>query len=116
MTEKEIRRGDIFRVDFGRTENRPIKKSRPALIIQNDAGNRAAPITIVAAIREDAKKGLPIQVALPAGTAGLHKDSVVDCGILATVDKLELGDKIGRLSPAFMAQVDRAIRISLGLP
>jgi mRNA interferase MazF len=44
------RRGEIYLVDFDPTRGHEIKKTCPALIIQNDIGNRHSPITIVAAI------------------------------------------------------------------
>ena len=44
------RRGEIHLVSFDPTLGAEIKKTRPALVIQNDIGNRHSPITIVAAI------------------------------------------------------------------
>ena len=44
------RRSEIYLVDFDPTRGHEIKKTCPALIIQNDIGNRHSPITIVAAI------------------------------------------------------------------
>lgn len=102
-------------LDFGATAGGSIEKTRPALVVQNDAGNTASPMTIVAAIRHDARKGLPIHAAVPSGVGGLTKDSVVDCGILYTVLQTDLGPKRGALPPGLMAEVDRALRISLGL-
>ncbi len=57
------RRGEIYEVNFERSEGARIKKTRPAVIIQNDVGNRYAPHTIVAAIRAAERKGfLPVFV------------------------------------------------------
>jgi mRNA interferase MazF len=44
------RRGEVWLVNFDPTVGAEIQKTRPALIIQNDVGNRASSITIVAAV------------------------------------------------------------------
>jgi hypothetical protein len=46
----DLRRGDIYLCSFDPTVGHEIKKTRPALVIQNDIGNRFSPLTIVAAI------------------------------------------------------------------
>ena len=44
------KRGEVYLVNFDPTIGAEIKKTRPALIIQNDIANRWSPITIVAAL------------------------------------------------------------------
>jgi len=44
------RRGDVYLVSFDPTFGAEIRKTRPALVIQNDVANRWSPVTIVAAI------------------------------------------------------------------
>ena len=91
------------------------KTGRPALIVQNNAGNTHSPETIVVAIRHDTRKGLPIHVQVPAGTGGLKKESVIDCGKIYTLLQVDLGDSLGHLPENYMNQVDRALKISLSL-
>ena len=43
-------RGEVYVVAFDPTLGAEIRKTRPALILQNDIANRSSPITIVAAI------------------------------------------------------------------
>ena len=45
-----VKRGEIYLVSFDPTVGHEIKKTRPALIIQNDIGNRYSPLAIVAAM------------------------------------------------------------------
>ena len=45
-------RGEIYLVNFDPTIGSEIKKTRPALILQNDVSNQYSPITIVAAIKK----------------------------------------------------------------
>ena len=44
------RRGDRYMVHFDPTVGHEIRKTRPAVIIQNDISNQHSPVTIVAAI------------------------------------------------------------------
>jgi mRNA interferase MazF len=44
------RRGEIYLVSFGPTVGHEIKKTRPAIVIQNNISNEHSPVTIVAAI------------------------------------------------------------------
>ena len=44
------KRGEVYLVNFDPTVGAEIKKTRPALVIQNNVGNRYSPVTIVAAI------------------------------------------------------------------
>lgn len=51
---------------------------------------------------------------LPA-TTGLPRDSVVNVTALATLNKTDLSDRIGEVSPNIMHEVDRGLRRVLGL-
>jgi len=42
-------RGDIYLVEFDPARGHKIQKTQPAVVIQNDIGNRHSPVTIVAA-------------------------------------------------------------------
>jgi mRNA interferase MazF len=53
------RRGEIYLVNFDPALGAEIKKTRPALVLQNDIANRHSPITIVAAITSKYDKALP---------------------------------------------------------
>jgi mRNA interferase MazF len=45
----------------------------------------------------------------------LPRDSVVNVTALVTLNKLDLTDRVGRLSLTLMNQVDRGLRRALGL-
>jgi mRNA interferase MazF len=57
----------------------------------------------------------PFQVPLRAPEGGLTRDSKVLLDQIRTVDKSRLGDRLGALTPERMAEVDKAILISLGV-
>jgi len=112
---KEIKRGEIYRVDWNPRRGSEQSGIRPALVIQNDVGNRTSPTTIVAAITTAIKRPYPFLVRIKKEESGLPKDSSVNLAVIMTIDKSRLGDKCGELDDVKMAQVDNAIKVSLAL-
>jgi mRNA interferase MazF len=108
-------RGEIWLVNFEPTIGAEIRKTRPALVIQNDIGNRASPITIVAAITSTLKRAYPFQVYLAGGEGGLNVGSVVTLNHIRSIDRQRLVRKLGALSNETMMKVDQAIMISLSI-
>ncbi|MBU0560505.1 MAG: type II toxin-antitoxin system PemK/MazF family toxin [Bacteroidetes bacterium] len=111
-------RGDVYLVNLDPIIGKEIGKSRPAVIIQNNIGNKFSPVTIIAPISstKEITKPLPIMIFLKKGEAGLTEDSYVDCGQIRTVDKDErLITKFGALDNSKILEVDKAIKISLSL-
>jgi len=110
------RRGEVYLVAFDPTLGAEIRKTRPALIIQNDIANRASPITIVAALTTKFDQELyPTEVLIRAPEGGLDADSVVLLNQIRSVDRRRLAQRLGRLTPQTMRLVDRALLRSLGL-
>lgn len=94
-----------------------IKKTRPALVIQNDITNEWLGTTIVAPITSAVRVPLsPTHVLIVKGEpAGLDTTSVALFEQVRTIDRKRLVKPIGRLDPKALAQVDEAIAITLGL-
>jgi mRNA interferase MazF len=110
------RRGQVYLVAFAPTLGAEIRKTRPAVIIQNDVGNRVAATTIVGAVTSQVKDlPYPFEVVLEAGEGGLSRRSAVLLNQVRTVDRTRLVRRLGTLSPETMRKVDRALVISLGL-
>ena len=111
------KRGDIYLVNFDPTLGAEIRKTRPALILQNDIANKYSPVTIVAAISSKFDDPLyPTEVLISAkARTGLAVDSVVLLNQFRTVDKKRLAKQLGTLSSAKMEEVNQALRISVGL-
>ena len=110
------KRGSVYLVRFDPTEGSEIRKTRPALIIQNDIGNRFSNITIVAAITS--KFQVPVHrtnVLIKAPEGGLSIDSVVRLDQIRSVDTRRLVQRLGAVKPITLTKVDQAIKISLGL-
>ncbi len=109
-------RGEIYLVNFDPTLGSEIKKTRPALIIQNDVANQHSPVTIVAAITSKYDDRLyPTEVLIPAGSGGLKQDSVVLLNQIRSIDRQRLAKRLGEVEAEVMKKVDSAIKISLGL-
>ncbi|MCH8041068.1 MAG: type II toxin-antitoxin system PemK/MazF family toxin [Nitrospinae bacterium] len=109
------KRGEIYLVNFDPTLGSEIKKTRPALILQNDTANRWSPITIVAAITSQFKEPLyPTEVLLKAPEGKLEIDSVVLLNQIRSIDKRRLVKRLGVVKPETMTQVEQAILISFG--
>ena len=110
------RRGEVYLVNFDPTVGAEIKKTRPALVLQNDVANRYSPITIVAALTSHFEEPLyPTEVLLAVGEGGMNVGSVVLLNQIRSIDKRRLTTRLGALRPLTMEKIDRALSISLGL-
>ena len=123
-----VKRGEIYWVEFD-----PIKGSeqdglRPALVVQNDVGNRFSPTTVVAAVtRTIPPRQYPFVVIAEPDESGLSARSVVNCSQLATIQQSGSASRlrpprgesevrvIGQLSGEKLAEVDAALRFNLAL-
>jgi mRNA interferase MazF len=112
-----IRRGEIYLVSFDPTIRHEIKKTRPALVIQNNVGNKYSPLTIVAAITSKVSAVLyPVEVIVqPSKANGLSALSAIRLDQIRTVDKRRLVRRMGAVDSSVIQMVEEAIQISLGL-
>ncbi|MGO9056077.1 MAG: type II toxin-antitoxin system PemK/MazF family toxin [Candidatus Binataceae bacterium] len=110
-------RGAVVEFNLDSVVGSEASKTRRCVVIQNDVGNRFSPNVIVAAITgaENVPKQYPVDVRIPRGEGGLAKDSVVQCNQIRSADEKRLVRTLGQLSPATMATVDKALKISLAL-
>ena len=110
------KRGEIYLVNFDPATGAEIRKTRPALILQNDIANRYSSVTIVAAITSFSDKDgktYPTEVFIGVSEGGLDNDSITLLNQIRTIDKRRLVKKLGVLKDKTMAQIDKAIQISL---
>lgn len=119
MAKKQIipKRGEVYLVNFDPTLGSEIKKTRPALILQNNIANRYGSTTIVAALTgyDAGESEYPSEVLVQAPEGGLAKDSLVLLSQIRTIDKQRLLHKLGRLKSETMLRVEKALLISLGM-
>lgn len=111
----KIHRGDIYYMDFGNQPGSTVHGIRPAMVVQNNVGNRHSPTVIVAAITTEIKKTRqPTHVQL-GSKFGLPQESMLMLEQLTTIDKVMLRQYIGAVDEAFMKTVDRALSVSVGI-
>jgi mRNA interferase MazF len=107
-------RGDVILVDIPFSGAVGYKR-RPAVVTSVDAFNLAGAKLVVAAITSNVSPPFrPGDILLNDWrAAGLLKPSAVR-GVLATVDKADIGRKLGALSAGNFAQVEHGIANILG--
>lgn len=112
-----IERGAVHWADLGEPRGSRPAKRRPVLVVQADGYNASRLRTVVVAVitPNTAIAEHAGNVFLPAGMAGLHKDSVVNVTSLLTLDKSELDPPVGRVSAAVLHRVDTGLRAVLDL-
>jgi mRNA interferase MazF len=109
----EIKRGDIFFVDWSPSRGSEQAGHRPSVVVQNDAfnSNDRYPNTVVVTMSKSGRE-VPTHVKVPQGpTNNLSEPlSFVKCEQLLTISKSRLTNRIGRLTEDELAQVDAAVR------
>lgn len=107
-------RGEIWMVDLPVGHGSEQHGRRPALVIQNNVGNRLARTTIVAVVTTTLKPN-PVTVVLNKGEGGLKQVSMVNLSQVFTIDKQRLDRRLGTLGPEAIGRVGEAIRVSLDI-
>ncbi|HZK22620.1 MAG TPA: type II toxin-antitoxin system PemK/MazF family toxin [Atopostipes sp.] len=110
-----IKRGEVYYADLSPVVGSEQGGVRPVLILQNNVGNKYSPTVIVAAITSKIDKSrVPTHVAI-GKDKGLTDDSVALLEQIRTIDKQRLTDKITHLNDDIMKEVDKALKISIGI-
>ncbi len=110
------KRGEVYLVNFDPTIGSEIRKTRPALVVQNNIANRYSPITIVAAITSQIGERIyPTEVLMEAGQSDLNRRCVVLLNQIRAIDKRRLVKKLAAFDSILMKRVNQALEISLGL-
>lgn len=110
-----IKRGDILLVDFEGAKCSEQGGIRPALVIQNDIGNRYSPTTVVCPITSRDKKLLPTHMEIDTEESGLKMKSVVLFEQIRTIDKSRVIKKIGHCGDSLNESMYKCLEISFGM-
>ena len=113
----DIRRGEIYWIDWNPARGSEQAGRRPGLVIQTDIANAvsAYPVTIVCAISSKLK-GYPSMVRVnPYEENGLTEVSEVNSAQIMTVQKDRLVNRIGRLSAADVKKVEEKLAYMIGI-
>lgn len=111
-----MRQGEVYWLRL-RGEGSEPDGRRPVVVVQHDRYNRSAiATTVVAAITSNLlRAGVPGNVRLRKGEAGLDRASVVNVTQVLTVDRDRIKERIGALSPARISEVLRGLALVLGI-
>jgi|AntRauTorckE6833_2_1112554.scaffolds.fasta_scaffold84896_2 mRNA interferase MazF len=110
-----LRRGDVVIVRFDPAEGHEMKKTRPAVIVQNDIGNKNSSTTIVAPTT-GTYRGYPFEVLVEASDSPFEKDSSVRLDQIRVVSiEKRIHSVAGSLDTETIEAIDEALKLSLGL-
>jgi mRNA interferase MazF len=115
-----MRRGEIRPVDLEPAIGAEANKSRPCVIVSNDASNIAAEsldwgVVTVVPITSAAERVYSFQVVLPARECGLRVDSKAHAEQIRAVAVQRVGPVVGHVPERLMAEISRALAIHLAL-
>ena len=111
-----VQEGDVYWYDFGDLRGSEPGYLRPVVVVQGELFNASALATVVvcALTSNTALARHPGNVGLSLGEAQLDRASVAVVTQIFTLDRLYLGDYIGRLSQERLARIRLGIRLVLG--
>ncbi|MEX2183550.1 MAG: type II toxin-antitoxin system PemK/MazF family toxin [Chloroflexota bacterium] len=115
-----MRRGSIHLVELEPSRGSEADKTRPAVIVSNDAANAVAHglgrgVVTIVPVTSNVRRVFPFQVFLTAADAGLDRDSKAQAEQIRSVAVERIGERIGALSNSSLAALDDAIRLHLAL-
>jgi mRNA interferase MazF len=112
-----MRRGEIWWASLPEPSGSAPGFRRPVLIISADSFNQSRINTVVAAaITSNVHLAeAPGNVQIPVRGTGLSRPSVVNVSQIITLDRTDLTERLGRLNPELLRQVESGLRLVLSL-
>lgn len=105
------KRGEIWWVNFDPSIGQEVKKKRPAIIISNNISNKYLERYQVIPISSKSQKIYPSET--PINIDGKKSKAMADQ--LSTVSSLRFISKIGSVSAVEMNELEKIIKLQLGL-
>jgi mRNA interferase MazF len=107
----DIRRGDIWWVDFDPTVGGEVRKRRPAVVVSNDTFNVRNNRVQVVPLTSSEKRLYLFEAYVMVGG---HRDKAM-ADQIRTVSKERFSNRAGRVTSSEMTEIERAIKIQLDL-
>lgn len=112
-----MKRGELWWASLREPTGSEPGYRRPIAIIQSDDFTSSRLHTVIgAAVTSNTRLAFaPGNVFLRRREAGIQRDSVINVSQLLTLNKAALTDRIGRLSPRRLQELDAGLRLVLAL-
>ena len=107
-----MNRGEVWWVEFDPSIGSEIRKTRPAVIVSNNAANRNLSRVVVVPLTSSVGRQYPGEAVVAVG--GQSSKAMGDQ--IMAADKARLKTQLGELSKADMLSVEDAIKVHLALP
>ena len=112
-----MKRGDVVRVRLDPGEGREIRKTRPSVVVSNNAACRFDSVLQVVPITRLLERGLrPYESRIDTQSSGLTKPSRAVANQVRTIARHRITKHLGHLNPNELSDLDRALSVQLGLP
>lgn len=114
---RTVKRGQVYRCNFGCGIGSEMQKERPAVIIQNDVANSRSGNTIVVPITHDTSSLPCVTNITPLldAAGSIILDGQANASNMMCVSKARLGNYIGSLSNGDMKKIDETIAKTVNL-
>ncbi len=109
------RRGEVWLANLNPTRGHEQAGVRPCLVVSTDAFNLGPAELVVVAPLTTRDRGIPLQVPVDAGEAGLRERSFVKCEDVRSIARDRLSSRLGSVTPATLDLVADRLRILLEL-
>ena len=106
-----MRRGEVWWIEFGPSVGSEIRKTRPAVIISNNASNRTLPRITAMPLTSSTGRVYPGEAVVTIG--GQRSKAMADQ--IMAADKQRLRTQLGELTRADMLAIEDAIKVHFGL-
>jgi|SRR3954470_7379597 mRNA interferase MazF len=107
----QIRKGDVWWVRFDPSLGGEIRKTRPAIVVSNDAANAALNRVVVVPLSSNTTKVYPAEALV--NIAGKSSKAMADQ--ITTASKLRLSNCMGAVSRPDLRAVEDAILLHLAI-
>ena len=107
-----MNRGEVWWVEFDPSVNSEIRKTRPAVIVSNNAANRNLARVVVVPLSSNTGRQYPGEALVSI----LGKPGKAMADQIMAADKIRLKNRIDTLSKSDMQAIEGAILTHLGIP